>query len=139
MSDNYPPVKPGSITAVQVIAWIKVGLVSLGVCGMLALSSQMNAQASAEVGGLIGLLVALFGVFLVAYLIIAVNIPKGHNWARIMAIVVEAINLATVPFALANMDATTSGGVIVGVILSIIVIAFAANADSKRYCHEMSA
>lgn len=138
MSDYHSPVKPGAITAIQVIAWIKVGLISLGLCGMFALLSQVEGRIDAEASGLITLALGVLVAVLIAYIVIAINIPKGHNWARIMTVVVEAINLASLPFTLGNLAGASVGGAVIGAVLSVVMIACAVNADARRYCEEMA-
>lgn len=130
--------KPASIAAIQIICWIKVGLLGLGLCGILALASQVGGGGDPAVAGMVTLLLVFFAGYAIAYAVVAVNITKGRNWARIMVIVIEALNLALAPFTIGGLDGPTAFGSVVGVILSVVVIACASQRTARDYCLEMS-
>ncbi|MGO4251437.1 hypothetical protein AB4Y81_04135 [Paenarthrobacter sp. TAF1] len=125
---NWPSQQPGPATVPQMVNiafWLIVGagaiwLISI-LISMAALNDpsfrsmfedQMSAGGAADVrfedvqGFIVGVMIALGVIGAGLYALVAINVRKGKNWARILGTVLAALSIfALVPLSLATLSA----------------------------------
>lgn len=115
--------RPGSVTAAAVIHFIYGGfaviaavvLFILGVAGESAFGDSSRGAILAI--GLIGAVVA--GAFAALFILIALHLLRGRNWARITAFVIAGLGILG---GLGNLAGNEPGSGVVGLALSIAVV-----------------
>ncbi|MFK4638005.1 hypothetical protein [Paenarthrobacter histidinolovorans] len=125
---NWPSQQPGPATVPQMVNiafWLIIGagaiwlisiLISMAAMNDLSFRSmfedQMSAGGAADVrfedvqGFIVGVMVALGVIGAGLYALVAINVRKGRNWARILGTVLAALSIfALVPLSLATLSA----------------------------------
>lgn len=125
---NWPSQQPGPATVPQMVNiafWLIIGAGAIWLISILIsmaamndpsfrsmFEDQMSAGGAADVrfedvqGFIVGVMVALGVIGAGLYALVAINVRKGRNWARILGTVLAALSIfALVPLSLATLSA----------------------------------
>ncbi|MFF2843060.1 hypothetical protein [Paenarthrobacter sp. NPDC057981] len=125
---NWPSQQPGPSTVPQMVTiafWLIVGAAAIWLISIFIsiaamndpsfrnmFEEQMSAGGAADVrfedvkGFIVGVMVALGVIGAGLYALVAINVRKGKNWARILGTVLAALSIfALVPLSLATLSA----------------------------------
>lgn len=130
---QYPPQRPGTVTATAVIMFVSAGLGLLACCGLNYLASEAELDGDADtwlvVFSVVTLVFSLFNAVLGYYIL------QGRQWARVTTIVICALGIAGSAIAL---FAGANGGnnilsTCVGVLLNVLVIGLLNGTEASHY------
>jgi uncharacterized membrane protein HdeD (DUF308 family) len=122
-------------TGIGVLKWYYIilgiisclaGLILPPVVGAIMRAAMTATQDSSAlplpVAGVTGVVLAIYGVFVVCWgifeILIGINLGRGNGWARIAAIVVGIISLLSIP---------------IGTVLGILCLVFLNSDEGKAY------
>ncbi len=124
--------RPGGVTLVAVLVWISGVLDIIG--GVLLLFMQNDAELQSSLGGSGGLLSAAVGGILLGAIVVVVanGLLRGRNSARLVITVVEVLSIVVGIF-LAIAAPTLLSSELVGVLLSVVVLALLWSRSASKY------
>lgn len=125
--------KPATITVVQTILWI-----SVAACGVLIL---VVAKANADPGPdapdghrlISGAVVAVVLPIAIVNMVLAVNLGKQRNWARITTIVIHLLALAVSAGVVIAGIRGFGADVLIGAAFNLFIIACLSGRGTKRW------
>jgi hypothetical protein len=89
---ELPIQRPSSVTAAGAILWVLAGLAALGVCAFAVLANNPEAKGNGQALVLLAILLAVIGI---VDGVLAYNVLRGRQWARIVAIAFGALNIVS--------------------------------------------
>jgi hypothetical protein len=132
------PRRPGTVTAAAVLLFVTAGLGILGGIGMGVAVNVIGASGE-DLALLTGIAVYLLLTAALS-LVVGIFILKGRQWARITAIVLNAVGIATglIDLILTLTDgAAGGGGGCAGLGLNVAVIALLGTEGARGYFRAM--